>query len=191
MRIAAPSSDPGAIISAISKAVSPTNISRAHANFNRAEASIAMLTALTQDEMAYQMLPDQQQIIDPGTKEINFSVLAQVQKAVDANRFNPADYVPYQSLNSTDGGAQVTSKILSKTVQTILTRELADDSLMNLPVIKTASYTKAVQNKNYKLTYGIHNTLAETDLQLHKALSATLSYNVASPELKFGFHWSF
>ena len=185
------------IVSAITNAISLKKTSPSQAKLtrveavDRAETSIAMLTTLTQDEMAYERLPDRGQIIDPGTKELNFSVLVQVQKAVEANRFNPADYVPYKSLSSTDGGSQVTSKILSKTVQTIVTKELADDSLVNLPVIKTASYTKAVQNKNYKLTYGIHNTLAETDLQLHKAISATLSYNVASPELKFGFHWSF
>ncbi len=146
---------------------------------------------VTEVNFALPLTPIQTEVIDHDTKELNLALLQKAQKAVDARRFNPANYVPYQSLNSTDGTAQVTSKILSKTLQTIANREIADNSLLDLPVIKSASYVKAVRAKNYKITYGIRNTLAETELKIHKSISATLSYNIASPEMNFGFHWSF
>ncbi len=189
VRIVTPSTDPAALIQSVTARPRGSAVVAFAAPAQK--RNIVIPTNLTQDDMAYEVLPDQYDAVDPFTKELNFKVFARAQKAIDAVRFNPADWVPYKSLSAGDGANQVASKVLSKTFQTIVNRELADVSLVNLPVIKTASYTKAVQHKNYKISYGVRNTLAETEVDIHKNIKATLSYNVASPEVNFGFNWNF
>src|SRR5690554_3309229 len=77
---------------------------------------------------------DEFNVINAKTKELNLSILERVEQMNMSSRFDPSDFIPYESLNNRDTAERITGRILRHTIQCWLSKE----NYKNSDIVKSA-----------------------------------------------------
>lgn len=129
---------------------------------------------------------EQYELINEETKELNLSLLANIQIMIEQNRFNLGHYIPITNLPMNDDGSVISRRILKQTFQTLSDVE----SAANAPFLQTANKLNNAIGTEMK-TQGQYFTMrvkaleTQAEILYRGKVNASLSYDISEQETKF------
>lgn len=125
------------------------------------------------------------EMIDSQTKELNLSLLANIQMMLDGQKFNMTRYIPLQSMPQEADGAAVAEKILKHSMQTLIddieTAANVPENIRNLSQINNALST-SMDRQSYSISFKLRPVDTKAIVSYKGYVEAALSYDVSQSE---------
>lgn len=122
-------------------------------------------------------------IINSQTKELNLELLARIQIIVDGSRFNMANYIPTQKIQTDDSEQVVMNHIFKQTLKTLLDTEDSATSagLQKIENLNT-SLSSTIDRNGHSFSFRLKAIETKAEINYKGYVSATVAFDANNSE---------